>query len=331
MTIAGQTFTVSQETQPSCTYSLSVSSLSLAAAGGSGSVGVTAPAGCSWTASTSAGWVHITSSSGTGSGTFYYSVDANSGVARSGTIAVQGQTLTVNQSGSDTSLAYAHWIAVVSHVDGAGQSHWRSDVAVLNRSFSQATVVYRLYTPGGVQTQQVVLAGNAQDFHKDIAAWLGYTNGSSPLEVRSSQDVFVMSRTYNQVDPTRSYGQDYEGQDPDSSLLSAGQSAWLPLLAQNPAFRCNIGITNSGAATANVTLALYDGQGALLWSGSDESSAIPSGGFIQYLKPFLKYAGRNDLEHAYARVTVNSGSGVIVSASVVDEASGDPTTIFMKR
>lgn len=80
-----------------------------------------------------------------------------------------------------------------------------------------------------------------------------------------------------------------------------------------------------------MTLALYDGQGNVLWSGNNESNAIASGGFIQYLWPFKTYAGRNDLEHAYAKVTVNSGSGVIVWASVVDEATGDPTTIFMKR
>jgi hypothetical protein len=133
------------------------------------------------------------------------------------------------------------------------------------------------------------------------------------------------------VDSTHTYGQNYDGQAPDSSLLSAGQSAWLPLLAQNPGFRCNIAITNTGASAADVTLALYDGRGTLLWSGNSESSAIASGGFIQYLKPFQKYAGRNDLGHAYAKVTVNSGSGVIVWASVVDEATGDPTTIFMKR
>jgi len=143
--------------------------------------------------------------------------------------------------------------------------------------------------------------------------------------------VFVMGRTYNQVDPTHSYGQNYDGQDPDASLLSAGQSAWLPLLAQNAGFRCNIAITNTGASTASVTLALYDGNGTLLWSGNTESSAIAAGGFIQYLTPFQKYGGRNNLEHAYAKVTVNSGSGIIAWASVVDNATGDPTTIFMKR
>jgi M6 family metalloprotease-like protein len=331
LTIAGGTFSVSQA-GASCSYSISPASANVGAGGGSGSFAVSSVAGCAWSASSDSGWLHVTgSASGSGTGTVTFSVDANGSGPRTGHITVQGQVFTLSQAGGAVSLPFSHWIAAASHVDGAGNSHWRSDVAVLNRSSSAATVEYRLYTSGGVLSQQTVLAANAQDFHKDIAAWLGYTTGSGALEVRTSQDVFVMGRTYNQVDATHSYGQNYDGQDPDSSLLSVGQSAWLPLLAQNSNFRCNIAITNTGTTTANVTLALYDGQGTLLWSGNAESGAIASGGFIQYLTPFQKYAGRNDLEHAYAKVTVNSGSGVIAWASVVDNATGDPTTIFMRR
>jgi len=140
-----------------------------------------------------------------------------------------------------------------------------------------------------------------------------------------------MGRTYNQVDAVHTYGQNYDGQDPTSGLLSAGQSAWLPLLAQTADFRCNIGISNTGTTPASITLTLYDGQGRQLWSGNDESNALPSGGFVQYLKPFVKYAGRNDIASGYAKVTVTAGSGVIAWASVVDENTGDPTTVFMKR
>jgi M6 family metalloprotease-like protein len=330
LAIGDQTFTVSQA-GTTCSYAISPTSASAAAAGGTGSFNVSAGLACLWTASSDSNWLHVTYASGSANGSVNYSVDANSGPARAGHITVESQTFTLNQAGAGVSLPFAHWIAAASHTDGTGGSHWRSDVAVLNRSSSQATVEYRLYTPGGLKTQQSVLGGNAQDFHKDIASWLGYTTGSGALEVRSNQDVFVMGRTYNQVDPTHSYGQNYDGQDPDASLLSAGQSAWLPLLAQNSGFRCNIAITNTGASTANVTLALYDGNGTLLWSGNNESSAIAAGGFIQYLTPFQKYGGRNNLEHAYAKVTVISGSGIIAWASVVDNATGDPTTIFMKR
>jgi immune inhibitor A len=332
LTIAGQTFTVNQA-GTTCSYAISPTSGSVVAAGGSGSFYVTTGAtGCAWAASSDSGWLHITSgSSGSGNGSVTYGADANTGSARTGHITLQNLTFTLSQAGAGVSLPFSHWIAAASHTDGAGGTHWRSDVSVLNRSSSQATVEYRLYTPGGLRTQQSVLAGNAQDFHKDVAAWLGFTTGSGALEVRSSQDVYVIGRTYNQIDATHTYGQNYDGQSPDASLLAAGQSAWLPGLAQNPSFRCNIAITNTGTTTADVTLALYDGQGHLLWSGNNESGAIASGGFIQYLKPFQKYAGRNDLEQAYAKVTVTSGSGVIVWASVVDEATGDPTTVFMRR
>ncbi|RLI01226.1 hypothetical protein DRO38_05415, partial [Candidatus Bathyarchaeota archaeon] len=45
-------------------------------------------------------WIHITSgSSGTGSGTVNYSVDENTGSARTGTITIADQTFTVTQSG----------------------------------------------------------------------------------------------------------------------------------------------------------------------------------------------------------------------------------------
>ncbi len=331
LTIAGKTFSVSQAAQ-SCTYSISPTGASVGAGGGGGSFAVSTSSGCAWAASSDAGWLHVTAgASGSGNGTVSYGADANAGSARTGHIIVQGQTFTATQAGGAVSLPFSHWIGAVSHTDGANNSHWRSDVAVLNRSTNAATVEFRLYAPSGLVSQQVVVAGSAQEFHSDVAAWLGYTGGSAPLEVRSSQDVFVMGRTYNQFDATHTYGQNYDGQDPDSSLLAAGQSATLPLLAQNANYRCNIAITNTGSTTASVTLALYDGQGRLLWSGNNESGAIAAGAFIQYLTPFQKYAGRNDIQNGYAKVTVTSGSGIIAWASVMDQNTGDPTTIFMKR
>jgi hypothetical protein len=84
-----------------CTYSIAPSSQSFASIGGTGSVTLTTGSGCDWTAVPTASWLHVTSgSSGTGGGTVAYSVDDNiSSSPRTGTIAVSGQTFTVNQSG----------------------------------------------------------------------------------------------------------------------------------------------------------------------------------------------------------------------------------------
>jgi hypothetical protein len=81
-----------------CYYTLMSQSANVAVEGSSGSFEVTAPSGCAWSSSSSSGWLHPTSS-GTGNGIINYTVDANLGAARSGTITVQGQSFTVNQVG----------------------------------------------------------------------------------------------------------------------------------------------------------------------------------------------------------------------------------------
>src|SRR5438128_2564058 len=112
-----------------CTFSASPTSASPAAAGGPASVSVTAGAGCAWTAVSTAAWITVTSgASGTGNGTVNYTVAANTGSARSGSLTVGGQTVTVNQGGScsfgvsptSASPAAAGGAASVSVTAGAG-------------------------------------------------------------------------------------------------------------------------------------------------------------------------------------------------------------------
>jgi hypothetical protein len=102
LTIAGQTFTVSQAASaPQCTYAISPSSASVDATGGSGTVAVTSANGCAWTASSNAAWITIANgASGSGSSSVAFSVAPNNGAARSGTVTIAGQTFSVNQSGS---------------------------------------------------------------------------------------------------------------------------------------------------------------------------------------------------------------------------------------
>jgi hypothetical protein len=105
ITVAGQTFTVSQAAAPppSCTFSISPAGQDLAAAGGSGTVAVTASgAGCAWTATSNAAWLAITSAaSGTGSGSITFTAAANAdGMPRTGTLTIAGQTFTVNEQTS---------------------------------------------------------------------------------------------------------------------------------------------------------------------------------------------------------------------------------------
>jgi Putative binding domain, N-terminal/Galactose oxidase, central domain/Kelch motif len=102
LTVAGQTVSITQEgsSPTACSYSISPESKVFRSRGGSGSFSVFAPAGCGWTASTSASWITISSGSGSGNGTVNYSVPPNpNSSVRKGTIVVGGQVFFVKQRG----------------------------------------------------------------------------------------------------------------------------------------------------------------------------------------------------------------------------------------
>jgi hypothetical protein len=101
ITIAGQTFTVSQS--GGCAYTISPTSASFAAAGGTGTVSITTAAGCAWTATSNTPFALIVGgAAGAGSSAISYTVSANTGAARSGTLTIAGQTFTVTQSAAST-------------------------------------------------------------------------------------------------------------------------------------------------------------------------------------------------------------------------------------
>jgi parallel beta-helix repeat protein len=108
MTIAGETFTVTQQGAPApCTFSLNSSGQHFTNFGGNGSFDVMTAVGCNWTPITNVGWI---SAMGGGSGdeTVNFFVEENvSGPFRTGTISVQGQVFTVTQDGAGVVCTYS--------------------------------------------------------------------------------------------------------------------------------------------------------------------------------------------------------------------------------
>jgi hypothetical protein len=97
LTIANQTFTVTQQT---CTYTLSPLAMLVADGGGAFSVGLTTGSACTWTAASNAPFVILTSPTiSSGSGMITINVQPDSGTGRGGTLTIAGQTVTVVQTG----------------------------------------------------------------------------------------------------------------------------------------------------------------------------------------------------------------------------------------
>ncbi len=121
--VATQTVAVNFTVTPNCGYAISPTSQVFSSTGGRGTVGVVADSGCSWTATSNAPWLTITSgSSGSGAGTLAYAVAANTAAAsRAGALTVAGQTLSVTQSGTSALFLVGPSPVVFRFKEGAVQ------------------------------------------------------------------------------------------------------------------------------------------------------------------------------------------------------------------
>jgi len=100
-------FTIQQEAAggpppPACTYDVSPKGSMTADAGGkTGTISVNTASTCSWSASASQSWIHLTASGGNGTGQVGYDIASNpNSTARAATIAVADTTITVTQDGA---------------------------------------------------------------------------------------------------------------------------------------------------------------------------------------------------------------------------------------
>ncbi|HEX4966640.1 MAG TPA: BACON domain-containing carbohydrate-binding protein, partial [Thermoanaerobaculia bacterium] len=124
LTIAGQTFTVSQSapSQPppsGCTVTFASPGITIGVSGGAGSVGVTAASGCVWSVATDVSWLTVTGGSpGSGNGTVSFSVAANNGVARVGHLVIGNQLFAVSQDAASCTFTFTP--ASASIPGGAG-------------------------------------------------------------------------------------------------------------------------------------------------------------------------------------------------------------------
>ena len=97
LTIAGRTFTVTQASL--CTYTFSPPSHEFGADGGNGNVLVIVSGACSWSAVSAAPWITMTAgTSGVGNGLVQFVAAPNPGAARSGIVTIAGTSYTVTEA-----------------------------------------------------------------------------------------------------------------------------------------------------------------------------------------------------------------------------------------
>jgi hypothetical protein len=224
------------------------------------------------------------------------------------------------------------WVPVVSHNAGLNGSQWRSDLGLLNAGAVAANVQLHFHGSDGLAASSTTVPAGTQAILTDVIGQLGAT-GQGALELIPDQPLKVTARSYNAVagDATcfasGTQGQEYPALAADGGL-GAGQSAYLPGLVENAAYRCNIGVVSTDAGGAAVLVELFDGSGAKL---TEYTVGLTQGQWTQETQPFRKLAGQTAMDRGFARVTVQSGAAVFAFASVVDNVTNDPTTVTMQR
>ncbi|HYN40952.1 MAG TPA: hypothetical protein VE129_04180, partial [Thermoanaerobaculia bacterium] len=315
-------------------------SQSFGAAGGRGTIQVTPSMGCSWSVASDDSWVAVTSGwSGTGSGSFTYSVAPNlNSSPRFGTLRIGGTSFSVEQSGGTPATEGVVFVPIVLDVYGVAPSHYTSELTLTNRSDRDASV--RLtYTGastlgGGSGTAVVTLPARRQLVEPDAIAYLtrlgapvpptgnrGGTLAVAISGVSSLSDVAVTIRTTTAV---------ANGQ---AGLAYGGTPAWKALtgtayvcgLRENATDRSNVAFQNAGGpADGNVTLrvTVCSGDTSARIVRTDES--LPPGGFTQV----SGILGQHGMTNGYVKVERVGGTAPYYAYGVVnDQANSDGSFI----
>ena len=100
ISVAGETIAVSQGA--GCDVAVTPATVTAPAGGRSGTLQVSTATGCSWTAQANVPWIVLTPSGGNGTGVVNFTVQANTGSQRQGTISVGGQSVAITQASGCT-------------------------------------------------------------------------------------------------------------------------------------------------------------------------------------------------------------------------------------
>jgi uncharacterized repeat protein (TIGR01451 family) len=220
-----------------------------------------------------------------------------------------------------------YFVPSVAHTTGAGGTVWRTDVAAVNRSGAPASLTLTFTSDTQSLSRGATLADGATVVWSDILVSLfGFSGGakvSGTVKIEANVPLAITSRTYNQG-AAGTYGQFYPGLTVNDAI-GAGRVGVLPQLKKTAATRTNVGVQNLGATPCTVLVTLHSTAGAQV--GSGKSITVPGWKWLQ-VNDIFAATGAGNQSLAYATVEVQTPGGTVWAyASVIDAATGDPTTI----
>ncbi|MCU0291289.1 MAG: hypothetical protein MUF10_04780 [Thermoanaerobaculaceae bacterium] len=227
-------------------------------------------------------------------------------------------------------LTHQYIVPSVAHAGGAVGTNWRTDLAAVNPGSQPVEMAATFYdvTTGAARTGSATLAAGATREWQDLlVSWLGLGAGASArgvLHLGADGPLAVTTRTYNQPEVDRTYGQGYPALGVDDGM-AAGERGIVPQLRESPAFRSNLGVVILTPGSCRVRVGLRNTAGEPV--GTARELDIAGGRWRQIDRVFADLgAGPTDLGYAVVEV-LTQGCRAWAYGSVVDNETGDPTTV----
>ncbi|HEX8194602.1 MAG TPA: FG-GAP-like repeat-containing protein [Pyrinomonadaceae bacterium] len=231
-----------------CSYTINPTSANVPSTSVSVTFNVTTTAECGWTATTTTPWISITNGNGTGNGTVAFTVQENTGPARTGTVMVGGQTFTVNQAGgcaftlnpTNATIAVGGGNGSFNITTAAGCTWTAASndpwITITNNSGSgtgSGTVAFTVQPNGGPPRTGTITAGG-QTFTVNQQSGCTYTVSPTNLNVNAASST-------GSITVTTSAG---------CTWTAASNSPWITITS---------GGTGTGNGTVNFTAAANTG------------------------------------------------------------------------
>lgn len=227
------------------------------------------------------------------------------------------------------------FIPVVGSVQGAQGSSWDTDLRLFNTSFEASSTVALTFHPRGgmlepVSTSVTLEPRQTLMFDEAMAQLFPGVDGIGALRISTGGDVVASARIFNDQRDTGAgtFGQRMAALticDAMTRGVLTGVTDSTGTTAGTFAARTNLGIFNPNAHPVQVDLTLRDGDGDLVETRTvnlgagmhTQSSLIAASGFFNISE-----------EVANGTLTFEASSPVFVYGSVVDNDSGDPSTLM---
>jgi hypothetical protein len=212
----------------------------------------------------------------------------------------------------------------VLYADGAGSTHWRTDLWVTNGNAVDAplTFTFRPAAGGTTRTGSVTIPRGATLSYLNVLDFLQQPSGSQgQLVIESAPGVFATSRTWTTSD-SGSFGQFIPSRPPSDAIGVGDGSRQMIQLESSSAYRTNVGVAEIAGQPVSVRFRVWNGAGVMV---AESIRGLIAAGQMQFN---LAEIGVTSLTDGRVSIEVVGGSGRVLGyASVVDNVSGDPIYI----